>query len=143
MLFDAEEVQSGEKISLETLLARDFVVLLNFWGFRCSPCLDEIDALNRLYQGKLSGCSIEFIAVNTDGLEKNDLIGAMQEQGIDIRFPVIADVDRQITNYYTDGFIPHTLIVTGTGGRKLEISGFNEKLFEKLEKRLFELACKG
>ncbi|NIS77372.1 MAG: redoxin domain-containing protein [Deltaproteobacteria bacterium] len=141
--FNTEEVRSGEVISLEKLLARDLAVLLNFWSFRCSPCFVEIDALNRLYRGKLKGCRVEFIAVNTDGLEKKELIEAIQEQGIDIRFPVIADADMQLTNYYSDGFVPHTVIVTGSGGRDLEITGFNEKLFEKLEKRLFEIACKG
>ncbi|NIS75772.1 MAG: redoxin domain-containing protein, partial [Deltaproteobacteria bacterium] len=101
------------------LLDRDIVVLLNFWGLRCSPCFNEIDALNRLYRGKLKGCGVEFIAVNTDGLEKKELREAMQEQGVDIRFPVIADADMQITNYYSDGFIPYTVIVTGRGGRDL------------------------
>jgi peroxiredoxin len=140
LLFESVDVNSGIKISLGDLLGEDRVVLLNFWGVKCLPCLEELKALNHLYYERLKGSRITIIAVNTDGLQSDTLKEMMEKNDIRIIFSVIADPEMEITNYYTDGFIPHNVVITKEGGREIEIIGYNEKLYYKLKNKLFELA---
>lgn len=139
LLFEAVDLNSSETLSFHSLLDEGRTVLLNFWGIRCTPCIEEIKELNGLYQGEFEGKMVELIAVNTDGLGAKELKKKMREFGIDIRFPVVADPDFVITNYYSNGFVPHSVVITPDGGR-FEITGYNPELFKTLEKKLLEVA---
>ena len=55
--------RAGGEVSLETL--RGKVVMLNVWATWCAPCLNEMPALERLYQ-ILRAEGLEIVAVNVD-----------------------------------------------------------------------------
>lgn len=140
LIIETVDVMTGERISFSELLKEDRAVFMNFWGVKCLSCLEEIKELNRLYEGRLKGGRVEFIAVNSDGIDAEALRESMEENDIHIEFAVVADPDRVITDYYTNGFIPHNVIITKDGGREIEIIGFNKNLFYRLRNKLIELA---
>lgn len=139
LFFDSADVQSGKRISLKSLVEERRFVFLNFWGITCIPCIEEIEELNRLYEEKYREGRVVFVAVNTDRMDGKELKKKIVENNIHIVFPVIADPDMEITNFYSDGFVPHNVIISPTGEREIEVTGFNPELFKKLEKKLFEL----
>lgn len=49
---------------------RDKVVVINFWGTRCGPCIKEIPQLNRLVQQYTDRDDIVFLAITSDTKEK-------------------------------------------------------------------------
>lgn len=140
LLFETFDASSEERVSIKTLLYDGNAVLLYFWGIRCIPCIEEIKELNRLYQEELHGRGVEFIAINTDELGRNELKNAMKEHGIDILFPVVADPELTITDFYSDGFIPHNVIITPDSVMALVITGYNRENFFKVKEKLMELA---
>lgn len=62
--FQAFTIDS-EKIELSKLQGQ--VVVLNFWFTRCSPCIEEIPALNKLVK-LYAGRNVTFISLTNDSL---------------------------------------------------------------------------
>ena len=70
----------GTPITLSDL--RGAVVLINFWGTWCGPCLQEIPHLVRLsHQLKTKG--LEVIGIALDSGNPNDIQAFMAEHGMD------------------------------------------------------------
>ncbi|NIS75697.1 MAG: redoxin domain-containing protein [Deltaproteobacteria bacterium] len=139
LYFESADVNSEKSVALRGLLEGGKVVLVNFWAIKCVPCIDELRELNRLYNDRLKGRGVEFIAVNADGVEGMELKKKMEELDIRIRFPSIADPDMEITNFYSNGFVPHNIIIAPEGVVELQVTGYNPALSEKIEEKLLEL----
>jgi thiol-disulfide isomerase/thioredoxin len=56
---------NGKMFSLSDY--RDKVVLVNIWATWCSPCVDEMPSMEKLYQ-KLKGEKFEIMVVSIDSL---------------------------------------------------------------------------
>lgn len=57
----------GERISLEAL--RGKVVVLDFWGTWCRPCVDSVPSLRRLHRKYSKDASFVLIGISSDGDE--------------------------------------------------------------------------
>lgn len=139
--FDEFKMLSGETIPVKELLGEGKGLFLNFWGLHCQSCLDEIEELNLIYDAIAATGKIEFIAVNADGISGEALKKEMADHAIEVRFPVVIDPTMEITEFFTDGFVPHNVIIYPRGVEVFEITGFNRKVFSEIEKRLSEITA--
>lgn len=86
------------------------VVLLNFWATWCSPCVEEMPALEKIH--KEYEDQVKVIAVDC-GEDKEVVDSFMQENGY--TFSVGYDEKNEISRKYPVTGIPYTLII-GTDG---------------------------
>ena len=90
---------------------RGKVVFLNFWATWCPPCLEEMPAMQRVYERyRDRGLVVVAVAVDSDpaGVE------AFVKQGR-FSFPVGRDADRAIAEQYKVVHLPSSFLVDRNG----------------------------
>ncbi|RMG58492.1 MAG: TlpA family protein disulfide reductase [Deltaproteobacteria bacterium] len=125
-----QDARTGNFYEIPKLLEKYDRIFLNFWGLRCTSCLEELRHLNAFYR-KSGKDGVFFAAVNTDGLPAGELLRQMESKGVEIRFPVIADPDMTVTEVFANGFIPHNVVIS-RDGVIFERTGFNREIYEQL-----------
>ncbi len=101
---------NGNSISLSSLKGQ--VVLLNFWATFCSPCREEMPALQTLWK-KYKQQGLVIIAVSID---QSDLQYVQQYiQNAELTFPVGMDTNKSIRRNYEIKVLPTTYIIGRDG----------------------------
>jgi peroxiredoxin len=92
--------------------AREKPLVLNFWASWCTPCHDEAPDLKKVY-GKYEG-KVDFYAVN---ITRNDTKEKAEEfvKKYGLTFPVLLDLDAQVSEMYRVIFVPTSFIVDRQG----------------------------
>lgn len=94
---------------------RGQLVLLNFWASFCAPCLEEMPALQHLWdEYRDAGFVVLAVAADRGSIEP---VAAFIESG-DYRFPVVLDVDGEVRNRYEVRALPTSYLI-GADGRFL------------------------
>jgi peroxiredoxin len=117
---------TGEDVRLSAL-AGDKVVVLQFWGIRCRPCLDEIDFLGGLQQ-QYGSQGLQVIGVNTDQVAADRLAVAMRARDIELPYPIVLDPELRIAQRYTSSFIPVTVLIDIDGVVQAVHTGYTRSL---------------
>ncbi len=121
---------NGEEVSLEALLKRNKLVLLNFWATWCPPCREEIPELIKL-QGTYQGRS--FTVLGVDVGESAAKVSSFADK-IGINYPVVLDQDNRVAESYRVVGIPTSMLI-GSGGKVLGVYyGFTGQLVEDVKK---------
>ena len=102
------ELTDGNSFTLSEQQGK--VVLLNFWATWCSPCVEEMPALEKVYQEY--GDQVEVLAVDC-GEEKETVDQFLEEK--DYSFPVAYDEKNEISEKYPSDGIPYTLVIGKDG----------------------------
>lgn len=124
----------GKSRSLRDL--RGKVVVLDFWGIWCSPCVNAIPVLKNL-ESRYKGQDVVFLSVHTPGTEL-DQIRAFQKQQ-NWTSPVALDQGKEITDGATASFYGiisyPTIFVIDSAGKVAWNSGVNaENGMKQLER---------
>ncbi len=121
----------GEEVRLSEFVGRS-VVLLQFWGIRCGPCLEEIPFLSGL-QDRYGETGLQVFGINTDRVSAVQLAKAMESRQIRASYPVVLDPDFSISQHYTNWLIPVSVLIDRRGvvaaihtGYKPEMDGLIE-----------------
>lgn len=105
----------NKEVSLKDFSGK--VVLLNFWATWCVPCVAEMPALERLYQG-LKDKNFEIVAVSTDPEESSaDVAKFVKEKGLS--FTILKDPEMSIPPQFTVSGFPETFFL-GKNGELLQ-----------------------
>lgn len=103
----------GKPLGLEPLLARFGGVVVNFWGLRCSACLDEIPALNAI-AGKYRD-RIAVLGVNVDAIDAETLRKMLDAGGPKLSYAVVPDPDFKMIEAFRMVAAPLTVVIDGGG----------------------------
>jgi thiol-disulfide isomerase/thioredoxin len=96
------------------------VVLINFWASWCTPCREELPYLEALQQ-EYADLGFTILAVNVDqDPSKADVL--LNE--IAVTFPVLFDVNDQVSRLYDVQAMPTTVIVDRDGNQRLLHHGY-------------------
>lgn len=108
--FELEDMD-GNRHSLADY--RGKVVLINFWGTWCPPCVEEMPSLERLYQ-RLSDKSFMVLAINQ--WENTDHVFAFMGQ-IDVfpSFPILFDPDSEVSEAFGVKGLPTSFLLDRSG----------------------------
>ena len=101
---------NGKMFSLSDY--RDKVVLVNIWATWCSPCVDEMPSMEKLYQ-KLKGEKFEILAVSIDSLGLKVVAPFMKKHKL--TFPALIDPEGTIRISYKTTGIPESFIIDKDG----------------------------
>ncbi len=94
------------------------VVVLNFWGIRCLPCLQEMPKLEDIYR-RYKDQGVEMLGVNVDGvgadiIEKN-LRKQLGDTDLNVTYPLLLDENFEIIDTYYLTVAPLTAIIDKNG----------------------------
>jgi DsbE subfamily thiol:disulfide oxidoreductase len=99
----------GKKLSLKEL--RGKLVFLNFWASWCTPCREEMPAMERLYQ-EFKGNGFEIVAVNVKDTRK-DALAFVKE--LKLTYPILLDPEGQVGQLYGAWGLPATYLIDAKG----------------------------
>ena len=114
--FVAEAVD-GERIVLSEY-RNSKIVVLNFWGVRCLPCLQEMPKLEHIYR-KYKDQGMEMLGVNVDGVGSDIIRRSLRKQiggvELNVTYPLLLDLDFSIIDTYYLTVAPLTLVIDKEG----------------------------
>jgi len=137
-VFECTNVE-GTKFFSSRLFASGKATLLNFWGLRCSACLQELPHLNSLFDGY--GDKVEFFGINVDGIDGKVLSAQIKAMKIDIRFNAVPDPDFKVSDSFGMLAAPLTVIIDKAGVVRFRHESYepgDEKKLEEALKRVIE-----
>jgi thiol-disulfide isomerase/thioredoxin len=108
---------SGERFIRDDFSGK--VTLVNFWASWCSPCVEEIPALNHLRE-HMQGRPFELISINY--AEKPDQIREFLEM-VQVDFPVLLDEDGSYSARWNVLVYPATFIINTDGNIVYGVNG--------------------
>ncbi len=136
-LFKAK--QAGCKpFDLQAELREHKYVLINFWGLRCSSCIEEIPLLEEMHR-KYSPRGFSVLGVNVDGVDCETLAAQIRKIGLQMSYEVLADEEMKVCDLYDLGGAPLTYIVNSEGKIIYQHAGFEEGDEEKMTRFLSTL----
>jgi peroxiredoxin len=107
------QTPDGARVALADL--RGAVVVVNFWATWCPPCLAEMPAMERAWQG-LRDKGVRFVAINVD--EDGDTVSAFAER-VGVSFPLLLDPGGKVTQNWPLRGLPTTFVVDTEGHSRL------------------------
>jgi peroxiredoxin len=129
----AAKSDSGRNVRLSEL--RGQVVLINFWASWCGPCRQELPLLNKIY-GRYRAAGFMLLAVNVDDNRKD--AEAMLKR-LDLRFPTLFDVSKNVSKLYGVDMMPSTLVIDRDGRVRYVHRGYYEGYERKYDQQVREL----
>jgi cytochrome c biogenesis protein CcmG, thiol:disulfide interchange protein DsbE len=105
------EAIDGTQVSLSQY--RGQVVLVNFWATWCPPCVREMPSLVRIYE-QYKGQGFVILGINTT--YQDDRVKAAQfAQDNGMRFPVLLNIDPEVTAGYGSRLMPTSYLIDRNG----------------------------
>ena len=102
---------NGREVSLDRILEKNDVVILNFWTTWCGPCRLEMPQLERLYQ-ELSESGLGIVAINVgEGVDR--VRSYLAEKPVS--FTVLLDEDELVSAEYGVRAFPTTVVLDAQG----------------------------
>lgn len=129
---------NNEKINLnETYNETDKIYVFSFWATWCAPCIEELNALNEVYDAWKKELSLEIIAVSTDDSRTQKRVKPLLN-GKGWSFDVLLDTNQDLKRALGIINIPYTLVVKN--GEIVHIqNGFTPGAEDELHTKLLEL----
>ena len=126
----------GEYITLDDLKGK--VVMLDFWGTWCPPCVASVPELRNLYKRYSNNPSFVLIGISSDFDEAvwRDFTDKNQ-----MRWPQYRDRDRRITNVFNIRAFPTYLIIDHEGILRFQSTGFGGANLDAVVKKYIKAAA--
>ena len=116
------------------------ITLVDFWATWCKPCLKAIPELNKIYD-EYRSAGVEVIGISCDGPRSTAKVAPMVGT-LQIKYPVLLDVNSDIVNNLNLASFPTLLVVDPSGkilythegfetGDEIEIRKEIEKLLDR------------
>ncbi len=106
--FELARLEGG---TAELAALRGKVVLINFWATWCRPCLEEMPAMQRLYDA-LDGKNFELLAISVD--EDADQVAPFRDR-LRLGFPILLDPEQRVARAYQTFRYPESYLVDPEG----------------------------
>ncbi|GAB3709892.1 TlpA family protein disulfide reductase [Flavobacterium koreense] len=126
----------GKTISIQTdFLEKDKLYIFSFWATWCSPCIQELDAINEVYEDWKKNLNVELIAVSTDDSRTQKRVKPLVN-GKGWNYTILLDTNQEFKRSLGISNIPYLIVIkngkivfTENG----HTPGNEDKLFEKLK----------
>jgi peroxiredoxin len=110
----------GSIVDLDAL--RGNVVLLNFFGIDCKPCVVEMPYIQRIFDGFCERSDFKVIAITT--FDTRGAVSAFKSEH-DLTFPIAVDSTAKSFRKYASPAVPRTYVISRDGKIAFQSLGFN------------------
>jgi peroxiredoxin len=111
------ETVDGDRVTLSDYQGKKIVVL-NFWGVRCLPCLQEMPKLQDIYM-RYKDRGVEMLGVNVDGVDAQIIRKNLRKEiggvELNVTYPLLIDLEFSIIDAYYLTVAPLTAIIDHDG----------------------------
>ncbi len=144
--FSAQVGSPAPSFSLEDLMGNTVnlsafegkVVFLDFWAPWCTPCKEELPALEGLYRiYNREGFEVIAVAVDSSGKSASRFL-----QRIVVSYPVVLDNNKAVAEAYRCSHLPTSYIIGRDGILRYIHKGFGKDSLPIYEKEIVELLKK-
>tara|TARA_B100000900_G_scaffold196375_1_gene166203 strand:- start:398 stop:889 length:492 start_codon:yes stop_codon:yes gene_type:complete len=104
---------SGKSIESSDILNAQEFSIISFWATWCIPCINELDAINELYDSWNENYRIKVLAISTDDARSKKRVRPMVS-GKNWAFDVYLDTNQNFKRSLNISGIPHTIIAYGS-----------------------------
>ena len=104
---------SGKSIESSDILNDQEFSIISFWATWCIPCINELDAINELYDSWNENYRIQVVAISTDDARSKKRVRPMVS-GKNWAFDVYLDTNQNFKRSLNISGIPHTIIAYGS-----------------------------
>lgn len=109
----------GKQHKLSSLKGK--VVMVNFWATYCTPCIKEMPSMQRL-SNKFRGKPFQILAIDM-AEERADIDAFMKRFRIDVKFPILLDVEGEVVESWMVSAVPTTFIIDPQGTIRYALYG--------------------
>lgn len=103
----------GKSLKSIDILNNEGFSIISFWATWCIPCINELDAINDLYDSWNEKYNIKVLAVSTDDARSKKRVRPMVS-GKNWAFDVYVDTNQEFKRFLNVSGIPHTIVVYGS-----------------------------
>jgi len=127
---------NGKKVSLKNdFLEKDKFYVFSFWATWCSPCINELEEINEVYDDWKKNVNIELIAVAIDDSRTVKRVRPLAN-GKEWTYKILLDTNQDLKRALTIVNVPYTIVVKN--GKIVHIQngyspGSGTELLEKLK----------
>lgn len=127
---------NNQKINLiDTYNQKDKIYVFSFWATWCAPCIEELNALNEVYDEWKKELDMEIIAISTDDSRTQKRVKPLLN-GKGWEFDVLLDTNQDLKRALGIINIPYTIVVKN--GEIVHIQngftpGSEDELYTKLQ----------
>ena len=126
----------GKTVSIQSaFVEKDKLYIFSFWATWCSPCIQELDAINDVYEDWKKKLNLELIAVSTDDSRTQKRVKPLVN-GKGWNYMILLDTNQEFKRSLGISNIPYLIVIkngkivfTENG----HTPGNEDKLFEKLK----------
>jgi len=111
------------------------VVILNFFSTICFPCMEELPALQRIYE-KYRDKGLRMFLISIDGKPEEVLPQFIKDYGVEV--PVLLDMYQKTLQKYGFESVPHTILID-KNRRILAVFKEDKDIDKKLDEKLGQL----
>ncbi len=101
---------AGESISTASFNEKDKLYVFSFWATWCSPCIQELEAINEVYEDWKTQLNIEVIAVATDDSRTQKRVKPLVN-GKGWNYTILLDANQDLKRKLSIANIPYLIIV--------------------------------
>jgi thiol-disulfide isomerase/thioredoxin len=101
---------AGETISTASFNEKDKLYVFSFWATWCSPCIQELEAINEVYEDWKTQLNIEVIAVATDDSRTQKRVKPLVN-GKGWNYTILLDANQDLKRKLSIANIPYLIIV--------------------------------
>jgi peroxiredoxin len=102
---------NNQKINLiDTYNQKDKIYVFSFWATWCAPCIEELNALNEVYDEWKKELDMEIIAISTDDSRTQKRVKPLLN-GKGWEFDVLLDTNQDLKRALGIINIPYTIVV--------------------------------
>tara|TARA_B100000575_G_scaffold47821_1_gene34850 strand:+ start:610 stop:1101 length:492 start_codon:yes stop_codon:yes gene_type:complete len=100
---------SGKSVQSVDIINDEGFSIISFWATWCIPCINELDAINDLYDSWNKSYNIKVLAISTDDARSKKRVRPMVS-GKNWAFNVYSDTNQEFKRSLNVSGIPHTIV---------------------------------
>lgn len=139
------KTMNGKTANTGEMLNDGKPIIIDFWATWCKPCIQELNAINAMYEEWQKETGVKVIAISIDDARNSPKVAPFVK-GRNWLFDVYIDENADFKRAMNVNEIPHTFLINGNGEivyqHKSYQAGDETKLYEEVKKLLAETNTK-
>ena len=126
---------NNETINTTSLNETDKLYIYSFWATWCAPCIQELEAINEVYEDWKSELNVEIIAVSTDDARTQKRVKPLVN-GKGWNYNILLDTNQDFKRKLSIANIPYLVVVKNNKilyTQNGHTPGAEDELLEKLK----------
>jgi peroxiredoxin len=103
----------GKSINSKSTFNKNGLTIYSFWATWCSPCINELDAINKDFDKWKSETNVKLVAVSTDDARTKRRVRPLVN-GKKWKFEILTDENQDFMRALNINAMPHTIISKGS-----------------------------